>query len=402
MAMSILEPEAGIWYTLCWIVLLARLVGKRLRFGSWSSLQVDDGLILLAMVTMTIVVAFLHIIIHTNSNLIPPGEDVSKFTPEDIKERIYGSKLTIVVEQMSISTIWLIKTCLLIMYGRMTDLLPQHKIVKVVAVYVALGWLLMEILWFGVWCRPFNQYWAVPTNSIQCSAMINHLITNAVLNISSDIMIMLIPIPLVFKVKMPLKKKIVLSCIFLIGTFVVFAAAKNKYESFTSPFSVDWVIWYLREMFTAMLCANLPLTRPVVQRVFGIEGWTQPSSVSARYGQSSRTRSSSYRLRQHSTTITSNSTKSKYPNAVARSASEEHINQHTSPLEVLYETEVRVERAPADGFVGASVIEMGRNKELPERPSDSDSIETESTSSKKARSLHTTCYHESTEEMRRA
>jgi len=51
--------------------------------------------------------------------------------------------------------------------------------------------------------------------------MINHLITNAVLNISSDVMIMLIPLPLVFKVKISLEKKIVLGCIFFIGIFTV-------------------------------------------------------------------------------------------------------------------------------------------------------------------------------------
>lgn len=64
--------------------------------------------------------AFMHIVLNTSSNLIAPNENVSTFTPEEIEERIYGSKLVLVVEQMQISTIWLIKACLLIMYNRMT------------------------------------------------------------------------------------------------------------------------------------------------------------------------------------------------------------------------------------------------------------------------------------------
>jgi hypothetical protein len=64
--------------------------------------------------------ALLHIIINTSSNLIAPGEHWTNFSPEEIRERIYGSKLTIVVEQMHITTVWLLKACLLIMYGRMT------------------------------------------------------------------------------------------------------------------------------------------------------------------------------------------------------------------------------------------------------------------------------------------
>lgn len=70
--------------------------------------------------TLTILFGLLHIIINTNSNLIPPGEDVSKWGPEQIREREFGSKLTIVVEQMQISTTWLLKACLLILYSRMT------------------------------------------------------------------------------------------------------------------------------------------------------------------------------------------------------------------------------------------------------------------------------------------
>jgi hypothetical protein len=84
----------------------------------------------------------------------------------------------------------------------------------------------MELLYFAVWCRPFGQYFAVPTHSgtsvisikgnnqlmmtEQCSAATNHLITNAIFNISSDLIILSIPMPLLFKVRLPMKNKVVL------------------------------------------------------------------------------------------------------------------------------------------------------------------------------------------------
>jgi hypothetical protein len=43
--------------------------------------------------------------------------------------------------------------------------LRQNIAVKVVAVYVAVSFLVMEILYFGVWCRPFSEYWAVPPSN---------------------------------------------------------------------------------------------------------------------------------------------------------------------------------------------------------------------------------------------
>lgn len=101
----------------------------------------------------------------TSSNLIPPGDDISQYSEAEIRSRIYGSKLVLVVEQMQILTIWLIKVCLLIMYNRMTLVLPQHKVVVATSIYVAITFVVMEVLYLGVWCRPFNQYWAVPPNS---------------------------------------------------------------------------------------------------------------------------------------------------------------------------------------------------------------------------------------------
>lgn len=78
----------------------------------------------------------MHEVVQTSSNLIEPGEDITKFSKAEIETRVYGSKLVMVVEQMQILTIWLIKACLLIMYGRMTTVLPQRRIVVATAIYV--------------------------------------------------------------------------------------------------------------------------------------------------------------------------------------------------------------------------------------------------------------------------
>jgi hypothetical protein len=200
---GVLEPEAGIFYGVCWFVVIIRLISRRIHRGSWKLLQWDDYLIIVAMVCgpqrRATVVAdqylrlrtqclslsctrsqrlavrksyvqntcetsanFLHRIV---GNLIPPGDDVSQYSETEINMRIYGSKLVLVAEQMQLLTIWLVKACLLIMYNRMTLVLPQHKIVVATSIYVAVAFVVMEVLYLGVWCRPFSQYWAVPPNS---------------------------------------------------------------------------------------------------------------------------------------------------------------------------------------------------------------------------------------------
>jgi hypothetical protein len=59
--MSVLDPEAGIFYGLCWVVVILRFASRRLHLGSWKSLQLDDYLILVAMVRVP------HLCNYTNS-----------------------------------------------------------------------------------------------------------------------------------------------------------------------------------------------------------------------------------------------------------------------------------------------------------------------------------------------
>ena len=97
----------------------------------------------------------------------------------------------------------------------------ENVAIKLLAAYVALGFVVMEILYFGVWCRPFHNYWAVPAPSLQCDALTDHRITNAVFNISSDIIMLCIALPMFIRSLLPLKRKLILCCIFSLGIFVV-------------------------------------------------------------------------------------------------------------------------------------------------------------------------------------
>jgi hypothetical protein len=63
--------------------------------------------------------ASINIVSKSSSNLIDPN-DHTELTPENIEERVFGSKMVLVAEQMQCITIWLVKACLLLMYHRLT------------------------------------------------------------------------------------------------------------------------------------------------------------------------------------------------------------------------------------------------------------------------------------------
>lgn len=164
-------------------------------------------------------------------------------------------------------TVWCEKLCLLFLYRRLTVGTWERLAIKILFFYVGISWVVMEILYFGVWCRPFTMYWAVPSTT-QCTAATNHLITNAVFNISSDTLILAVALPMFIKTRLPLRKKIAIVGIFSLGTFVIICAILNKVYSFNQPFGLQWTFWYVRESSTALLTANAAFVWALLRRIF--------------------------------------------------------------------------------------------------------------------------------------
>lgn len=78
-----------------------------------------DFNLLTLQITYTALLAIVSVLSRTPTNLINPDDHIV-LTPEDIKEREYGSKLVLVTEHMQMITLWGVKGCLLFMYSRLT------------------------------------------------------------------------------------------------------------------------------------------------------------------------------------------------------------------------------------------------------------------------------------------
>ncbi|KAF7546070.1 hypothetical protein G7Z17_g8685 [Cylindrodendrum hubeiense] len=344
--MSALLTELWIWYAVTMLVVIARMISRRLLYGSFRGTRIDDYLMMGTIVTYTALLVVVKILTHVPTNLINPADHIV-LTEESRKERAYGSKLVIVTEQMQMITIWSVKACLLIMYSRLTTSLRQNYLVKIVAGYVAFSFVLMEILFFAVWCRPFHFYWQVPPDDLNCSAETNHMITNAVLNISTDILIIALPMPVFIQSQLPLKRKIVLVAVFLLGAFTILAAALSKYYSLAIPYGSEWIYWYIREVSTAIITANLPFTWTLLQRMFRL------GSFHAKYGKSSgqRTGDGPTRLRSAYGNLGSRTGEERRtrsgtahdPEDISPSESQEQINSgHGIPLKIYQKNEVHI------------------------------------------------------------
>ncbi|CAK1354120.1 unnamed protein product [Cercospora beticola] len=261
--------ESSIWFSIV-IIIAASRFASRWRARGFKP-QADDILMLLAICFYIVFLVTINIVANTSSNLFPEGFDISSLTKADIQQRIRGSKLILVLENCQNVAIWLAKICVLILYLRLTTLRWQNIAIKVLLGGVIVAFVVMVILYLGVWCRPFSQYWAVPPNSSQCNAATNHLILNACLNLTSDLIMLAIGLPIFLKMKLPWRKKIPLVGIFSLGIFVILAAILNKVYSFSEPFGSMWTYWYVRESSTALLVANLPFVWGFWRKILGFK-----------------------------------------------------------------------------------------------------------------------------------
>jgi len=264
-----LEVESSIWWGFIIFIAASRFISRRMTLGSFRRFQGDDYCMLVTLCFYTTLIVTINIVRHSNSNLFPPGFDIAALTPEQISDREFGSKMVLVVEQSQCVTIWGAKICLLILYHRLTQLRWENLGIKILTGYVVVSFVVMEVLYFAVWCRPFHEYWAVPTNSTQCNAATNHLITNAVFNLSSDVILMAIGLPMFLRMKLPWQKKLPLVLVFSLGLFDILAAVLNKVYSFSQPFGNMWSYWYVRESSTALLVANLPFVWHFWRKITG-------------------------------------------------------------------------------------------------------------------------------------
>ncbi|PNY24783.1 Uncharacterized protein TCAP_05284 [Tolypocladium capitatum] len=190
-------------------------------------------------------------------------------TDAEINDRVYGSKITFAIEESMVMTQFLCKICMCLLYFKLTSGLNRQVQVKILMGYVVLGWLVTEIFFFGIWCRPFVDYFRVfDDNDPQCETSQKHLVMSYVFNISSDVLMLAVPVPLLLSSQLPWKQKAAMTGVFSFGVFVIISATLSRYYCFAHPESILWIFWYVREASTVVIVANVPHLYALLRKAF--------------------------------------------------------------------------------------------------------------------------------------
>ncbi|KAE8380952.1 hypothetical protein BDV26DRAFT_289855 [Aspergillus bertholletiae] len=274
-----LLTEALILWSVAVVLFISRMISRSIAVGSVKRLSCDDYVMTTTFVIYTSLLILIQISARHGTNLFPT-EDTPKILadPQQVQDRIYGSKIVIGLEQCMLFSTWGVKVCMLTLFWRLTkNIRGLHLYVKAIAVYVAVGFVIIMVTYYAVYCRPFQQYWQLPVENMQCATYQHYSITQAVFNISSDAAMLVVPVPLLMKTQLKARRRFILVCIMSLGVFTIIAAILNKVFNFASPLTTTYQIWYIREASTAIYVANMICLWPLLRKLFGLKAFQSNS-----------------------------------------------------------------------------------------------------------------------------
>ncbi|PVH98901.1 hypothetical protein DM02DRAFT_565534 [Periconia macrospinosa] len=289
------QVETWTEYAIGVIVILIRIFSRCRVIGrKWDG---DDYIIIIALLAFTSYFVHIEIIGRNGVNIGLTDEQRAQFTQETIRHLILGSKLLVSGWISWAVLIWSLKACMLFFYARLTRGVWQRKLVVATAIITTITFVtLVLVILFH--CHPLHLQWQIrPDPGRACSLQSANHISYAVLNILTDVLLLLIPLPIIWTIiKLDTKRKIGLCVMFSSGIFLIIATILRTINAQgNAGQNAVAILWSNREAMIAVITINIPALRPLASTRFWRRGGYSSHDYSLRgyssHGQSGFARS---------------------------------------------------------------------------------------------------------------
>ncbi|RAL03464.1 uncharacterized protein BO80DRAFT_491732 [Aspergillus ibericus CBS 121593] len=242
----------------------------------------DDWMIIFSMAWNLLVVGFIFAMIHTGM-----GIHATQLSDTQI---ILIAKYLVVAEILYVFNLVWTKLSILLMYYRIFHFPYFKKWAYAIGTFVIL-WVICITFLFIFICVPVQKLW-YPSLPGHCISQVGTWIANATSTIATDLIILFLPLPQVWKLQLRLSEKVALTVAFGLGFFVIFASAYRftvlfSYTALDSSYTLAPTVgWTAIEMSAGIVSACLPTIRPALQlcvRKLGIQRF-MPALLRSRSG----------------------------------------------------------------------------------------------------------------------
>ncbi|KAH9884075.1 hypothetical protein F4778DRAFT_800406 [Xylariomycetidae sp. FL2044] len=270
--------EVWILYGIGMSILLLRFA-VRLKTVGLRGLQGDDLFALITAAMYTMDAATVHIIYYAGTNVEATQAALTRTLPADeIAQYEFGSKEQLAAWYSYTALIFSLKGTMLCFFKRMTIGSTHNKAVNYISIACVVSYAAVFLtITFGCW--PYHKNWqVVPDPGVKCTLKMQNFMVGVIFNVITDAAILCIPLPLLWTLQIPLRKKVVIGILLSSGLFVISAALIRVILTLSAnPSALNINRWGVRETIVGIISVNVPILRPLFNRSF----WTSQLSTGA-------------------------------------------------------------------------------------------------------------------------
>ncbi|KAI1737232.1 hypothetical protein F4680DRAFT_451047 [Xylaria scruposa] len=243
----------------------------RWRHVGLRNFQFDDYFMLafalgfIADVTLAYAVGALF---HGLTNSYMTDAQRATLSPDSVEyhNRQSGSKVQVAGWILYVFDLWAVKAAFAVFFSRLTSGLDRMRM----RIYIAYGLLAVTYVFITLGlllsCQPMHHFWQInpdPGPLCQPANSPFYVLSVLISDIVTDLYLVSIPLPVLFRAKIRLGKKLVLIALFC-GSFVVIAAGIARGVAILTAGpegAVSGSQWAIRETFVAAIVGNLPASQ---------------------------------------------------------------------------------------------------------------------------------------------
>ncbi|KAK2037870.1 hypothetical protein LZ31DRAFT_588694 [Colletotrichum somersetense] len=264
--------EVWTWYAIGMVIIALRHV-VRLRTVGFRGYHGDDYLSFLCILLYTVDSTMGYFAYYAGGNINVKPQQVDLLSDEDVRILEMGSKMEFVTWYTYPGFVWVLKFSILFFYRRVMQGLIKDRTINFLFLFCGLTWVAL-IATVSSTCRPFHDNWTVrPLPGEHCIFRAQNFYALAVLNVITDAFILIIPAPMLWHLRVPLWKRVGVTCLLCGGLFVIAAAIIRAALTLTAAPSVLTInIWGYRETVIALLAVTAPVLSPLFRPGFWKRG----------------------------------------------------------------------------------------------------------------------------------
>ncbi|PSK53805.1 hypothetical protein B9Z65_7611 [Elsinoe australis] len=241
------------------IVMAARIVARLRIFGKFDT---GDYLTIAAIICAAARTGLIHVVLTWGTNNLSAAARARlNFTDEEIYRRTIGSKFTIANRPIYNTYLWCQKLILLHFYVRHFHSHEKRKNRLITWTYGPIffaTWLAAQIVGFTE-CDPVRLYWQVVPAPGTCVQAQVQLIVLGVLNIATDLMLLILPIPSLISLQTPWRLKLRLYILCTLGLFIIAVTViRLPINALNASVQANRTTWASTELLAAAIAVNAP------------------------------------------------------------------------------------------------------------------------------------------------